>query len=200
MSRPVDERGAEMRQIFFESAQELLESLNDQALKLENKQGDTDNVRNIRRIVHTLKGDSAACGFRALSNAAHELEDALADENAFSHAELAEIAFRATDIFGAMMEAYRRGQVPAARKILKNSSPSKKTTRGKVGTRKRQAKPALDVAWSEYERVQAENAAQQGKRVFHLTTQIDPGCAMPIAARQLVLNALAPLGDVLAVR
>ena len=30
-----DERGAELRQLFFESAQELLQNLNDEALKLE---------------------------------------------------------------------------------------------------------------------------------------------------------------------
>ena len=49
MSRPTDERGAELRQIFFESAQELLESLNHAALKLENQQGDSETVRTIRR-------------------------------------------------------------------------------------------------------------------------------------------------------
>ena len=50
MSPTTDERGAELRQIFFESAQELLESLNDAALRLENEQGDGETVRTIRRI------------------------------------------------------------------------------------------------------------------------------------------------------
>jgi two-component system chemotaxis sensor kinase CheA len=198
MSRPSDERGAELRQIFFESTQELLESLNDSALKLENKQGDSETVHGIRRIVHTLKGDSAACGFRALTNAAHELEDALADENAFSHTELADIAFRAADIFGTMVNAYRRGQQPSPKQILRKS-------KGKPGSRRKLSPgkgvlEAVAVTWSEYERLQAGNAARQGKRLYHVTIQIDPACAMPIAARQLVLNSLAPLGEVLALR
>jgi chemotaxis protein histidine kinase CheA len=69
-----DERGAEMRELFFETAQELLQSLNEEALKLERNPADAELVRSIRRIVHTIKGDAAACGFRELSNAAHELE------------------------------------------------------------------------------------------------------------------------------
>ena len=80
MTHSSDERGAEMRELFFETSQELLQLLNDEALKLEKHPGDVELVRSIRRIVHTLKGDAAACGFRELSNAAHALEDALATE------------------------------------------------------------------------------------------------------------------------
>jgi two-component system chemotaxis sensor kinase CheA len=36
--------------------------------------------------------------------------------------------------------------------------------------------------------------------VYHITTAIDAHCAMPIAARQLVLNGLAPLAEVLGAR
>ena len=85
MTQFPDERAAEMLELFFESAQELLQTLNEEALKLEKRPGDAELVRGIRRIVHTLKGDAAACSFRELSNAAHDLEDALALESASSH-------------------------------------------------------------------------------------------------------------------
>ena len=41
---------------------------------------------------------------------------------------------------------------------------------------------------------------QQGKQVYHVTAQIDPNCAMPIAAQQLLLKALAETGEVLGTR
>ena len=56
MSHTSDERGAELRDLFFESAQELLQVLNDSALKLEKNPQDLEIVREIRRTVHTLKG------------------------------------------------------------------------------------------------------------------------------------------------
>src|ERR1700733_13798153 len=109
MTDSPDERGAELRELFFETSQELLQALNDEALKLEKKPGDEEIVRVIRRTVHTLKGDSAACGLRELSELAHQFEDALSLEGAAAHAALAEIAFAAADVFVAMLAAYHGG-------------------------------------------------------------------------------------------
>ena len=109
-----DERMTELRELFFESAQELLQALNEEALKLEKHPGDSEIVRSLRRIVHTLKGDAAACGYRELSEVAHQLEDALALESAAAHATLAEVAFAAADLFSAMLNAYRkRAKLPS---------------------------------------------------------------------------------------
>ncbi len=93
MTNPPDERGAELRELFFETSQELLQALNEESLKLEKNPGDEEIVRSIRRTVHTLKGDSAACGLRELSELAHLFEDALTLESAAAHGALAEICF-----------------------------------------------------------------------------------------------------------
>ena len=82
MTNSPDERGAELRDLFYETSQELLQALNEQALKLEKKLGDEEIVCVIRRMVHTLKGDSAVCGLRELSELAHQFEDALSFEGA----------------------------------------------------------------------------------------------------------------------
>src|SRR5438477_1701537 len=100
--------GAEMRELFFETSQELLQSLNDDALKLEKAPHDSEIVRSIRRTVHTLKGDAAACGFRELSELAHKIEDALAVDVTTSQLSLAELGFTAVDVFTAMLVAYRQ--------------------------------------------------------------------------------------------
>src|SRR6266481_2662436 len=190
-----------MRELFFETSQELLQSLNDEALKLEKQPGDVEIVRSIRRIVHTLKGDAAACGFRELSNAAHELEDALALQSACTHSSLAEVAFTAADTFGEMIAAYRRkSKAPSGeglRKIVRalGQNPTAKKSSKRVGTTTSGA-----VTWNEYEHVAAQNAANYGRNVYHVTATVDPHCAMPIAARQLTLNALNGAGEVLAAR
>jgi chemotaxis protein histidine kinase CheA len=72
-----DERAAELRDLFFESAQELLQELNEAGILLESDSGNSDALARVRRAMHTLKGDSAACGFRELSELAHGLEDLL---------------------------------------------------------------------------------------------------------------------------
>jgi two-component system, chemotaxis family, sensor kinase CheA len=203
MTQFSDERGAEMRELFFETAQELLQSLNEEALKLERNPADTELVRSIRRIVHTIKGDAAACGFRELSNAAHELEDVLALESASSLGNLAEVAFAAADTFGAMLAAYRRkGKLPSSAALAKMIRELAQPPKGKKRSTKTKAVKAAvpPAAWTEYEKLAIQNAASRGKNVYHITTAIDPHCAMPIAARQLVLNGLASSAEVLGAR
>ena len=173
MTQFSDERGAEMQELFFETAQELLQSLNEEALKLERNPADVELVRSIRRIVHTLKGDAAACGFRELSNSAHELEDALALESASSHGSLAEVAFAAADTFGAMLAAYRgKGKLPSSeplRKLIRELAQQPKAKgkeAGKSRSKRRQSAVA-PAAWTEYEKLASRRRRPGQERVPH---------------------------------
>ena len=202
MTNSPDERGAELRDLFYETSQELLQALNDEALKLEKHPADEEIVRGIRRTVHTLKGDSAACGLRELSELAHQFEDALSMEGAASHATVADIAFGAADLFAEMIAAYRKGgKLPSTRKLSKRieeltSGPAAKKSRKKKSASI--ATPAAD--WTEYEKLAMIQAQASGQDVLHVTVKIDPHCAMPIAGRQLIQNAISSMGPVLAVR
>src|SRR5579872_2729645 len=231
MTNSPDERGAELRDLFFETSQELLQALNEEALKLEKNPGDEEIVRSIRRTVHTLKGDSAACGLRELSELAHQFEDALSLEEAQSDAAVAEIAFATADVFAEMIAAYRKNtRLPATRALSKRiedltAAPKKNKTRngsgnktakvakGKPSTSKTPAsktpvsKSSLSKAsskapaqWTEYEKLAMTKAQSDGQDVLHVVAKIDPHCAMPIAGRQLVQNAIGTMGPVIAVR
>jgi two-component system chemotaxis sensor kinase CheA len=197
-----DERAAELKELFFETASELLQSLNEETLKLERQPGDLETVRTIRRVVHTLKGDSAAVGYTELSELAHQLEDALALETGDAPTALAEVAFAAADAFSAMLSCYRNGtKLPSTepvRKMIRNLARDPKSR--KPRNSKAPAVSAPEVDWTEYETLAAQGALKQGKQVYHIAAQIDPDCAMPIAAQQLILKALTEAGEVLGTR
>src|SRR5207302_9794443 len=109
VSRPPEDRVGELRTLFFESANELLQSLNEAGLELESRPADEEVIRRVRRAVHTLKGDSAACGFNKLSELAHELEDVLTPEIAQAPGtDLAQLVLTAADSFGSMLAAFQR--------------------------------------------------------------------------------------------
>ena len=220
MTDSPDGRGAELRELFFETSQELLQALNDEALKLEKKPGDEEIVRGIRRTVHTLKGDSAACGLRELSELAHQFEDALSLDGTATQTAVAEIAFAAADVFTEMIAAYRNGTklpstkslskkihdltaTPAAGKAKRTRKTAGRTSSAKAPTRKTSAARAdakVDALWTEYEKLAMTRAQASGQDVYHVVVKIDPHCAMPIAGRQLVHNAIGVMGPVLAVR
>jgi len=111
VTRPPEDRNAELRALFFESAAELLQSLNEAGLELEARPTDEEVIRGVRRTVHTLKGDSAAAGFPKISELAHELEDALTPQVAQKHGRrFAEVVLSAADAFESMLAAYQRNK------------------------------------------------------------------------------------------
>ena len=204
MTNPPDERGAELQELFFETSQELLQALNEESLKLEKHPGDEEIVRSIRRTVHTLKGDSAACGLRELSELAHQFEDALSLDTAAGHGALAEIAFAAADVFAGMIAAYHLGRAMPATEALRQrineltSAPAaKKSRRKKKST---EVAPQSGKDWTDSEKRALAQAQAAGLAIYDIVVKIDPHCTMSIAARQLIQNAISGIGQVLVVR
>ena len=204
MINPPDERGAELRELFFETSQELLQALNEETLKLEKNPGDEEIVRSIRRTVHTLKGDSAACGLRELSELAHLFEDALTLESAACHGALAEIAFAAADVFAAMLTAYHSGgalpTTQSLRKRINELTAAPAARKARRPKKSAAAAPAAGKDWTDAEKRALAQAQADGLGLYEIVVKIDPHCTMPIAARQLIQNAISGLGQVLVVR
>ena len=199
MTVPPEDRNAELRELFFESADELLQALNEQAMRLEKSPGDAETLRALRRSVHTLKGDAAACGYRELSELAHELEDALALDNPESASRVPDLVLRAADLFGAMLDAYRRKKKLPSTQALKQAITklaAKSTVKSK--TKKKGTKQS-ETRWSEYDQLAIRKTLDAGHTVLHVRVQLDPQCGMPIAARQMIKVTLAGMGEVIAI-
>jgi two-component system chemotaxis sensor kinase CheA len=204
VTNPPDERGAELRELFFETSQELLQALNEESLKLENHPGDEEIVRSIRRTVHTLKGDSAACGLRELSELAHQFEDALSLESAAGHGKLAEIALAAADVFAEMLAAYHgAGAMPATESLRERINELTAAPAARKARRRKKpaaTPPRSDQDWTDAEKRGLAQAQAAGLGLYDIVVKIDPHCTMPIAARQLIQNAIREIGRVIVVR
>ncbi len=193
-----DERMGELRELFFESAQELLQTLNEEGLQLEKTSDDAATVRGVRRTVHTLKGDSAAVGYRELSELAHHLEDVLTPEIAASSGPLiAEVVLSAADVFEAMLAAYRGNLQPPSGEPLEEMI-ARLAQRAGRDTPPQVFHPTFN--WTKYERLILAGALDQGRSVYNVAVQIHPACAMKGAALQLLRNVLQECGSILAIR
>jgi len=198
MSFSSDDRSSELRDLFFESAEEILQGMNEAGLALEQNPKDAENLRGVRRAVHTLKGDSAACGFRQLSELAHELEDVLVPELAEENAgAIAEVVLTAADTFHEMLAAYRNNLQPPSggalrdhiRKLLRNPD---------AAAQEPCVKPKFE--WTEYERLMIAEAFQRGETAYNIALYLDPSSVLPAAGFELVRKALDGAGTVLALR
>ncbi len=202
MSLTPEDRGSELRALFFESANELLQSLNEAGLELEARPSDAEVIRSVRRVVHTLKGDSAACGFSKLSEIAHELEDVLTAEMGEKHGpKFAELVLIAADTFEAMLSAHQRGVEPPGVdplrvfiRQLQNAPASSAAITGSVTT------SPTAFQWSEYEQLMISEAIHRGETVFNVALTVDQTSGMRAAAFQLIRNVLHGCGTVIALR
>jgi two-component system, chemotaxis family, sensor kinase CheA len=198
-----EDRGAELRSLFFESAAEQLQVINDTGLQLEKRPADEELIRRVRRAMHTLKGDSAACGFHALSEIAHELEDILSLKVAQSYgARLADVVLSAVDTFESMLAAYQKQQEPptaAPLRVLIHGLLEIPASANAPGDAADPSVPA-SFEWNEYERLMISEALLRGETVYNVALRIDPASAMRAAAFQLVRNVLHACGTVIALR
>jgi two-component system chemotaxis sensor kinase CheA len=204
VSRPPEDRNPELRAIFFESANELLQSLNEAGLQLEAHPADEDVIRLVRRAVHTLKGDSAACGFHKLSELAHELEDILTSQVGQKHgSRFAEVVLAAADAFEAMLSAYQRGKkLPSLEKLhalIRGLLVDMVPVPAAEAPQSTGAVPA-NFAWTEYEQLMISEAVHRNEFVYNVALRIDPNSLMRAAAFQLVRNVLHGCGTLIALR
>ena len=190
-----DERAAELRDLFFESAAEILQAMNEAGLALEDHPGDKENLRSVRRAVHTLKGDSAACGFRELSELAHELEDVLTPELTQQHSGLIpEVVLAAADTFHEMLAAYRNNLQPPAGGALREHI-QRLLTKPVVQPPKVAREAAFE--WTEYERLLIAEALRRGEHIYNVALYLDSE-SLPAAAFELIRKALEGTGKVIA--
>ena len=198
MSFPSDEQASELRDLFFESAQEILQGMNEAGLALEGHPGDVEQLRHVRRAVHTLKGDSAACGYRELSELAHDLEDVLTPELAKQNAGLiAEVILTAADTFHEMLAAYKNNlQPPAGGALHEHIS----RLLNKPAAQSQSAAHEAKFDWTEYERLMVVEAMRRGENVYNISLQLDPEALLPAAAFELARKSLEGAGRILAMR
>lgn len=193
MSFHANQHSSELLEVFFESAAEILEGMNRLGLALEANPGDLESLKHVRRSVHTLKGDSAACGFREITELAHRLEDVLAPEMAGkSTTRLGETVLAATDVFQEVLAAYRRNEAP----------PSTRAVRDLIQGLLQECSitaPAIQskADWTEYEQLLIDEACRRGDRVCHVAMVLAPDAQA--VGYQLARKALEGVGRLLAV-
>ncbi len=99
---------SEFHDVFFEEADELIESMEAELLEMLSDPDDAERVNTVFRAAHSIKGGSATFGFDAVAKFTHVMETLL-DEVREGHKEadqvLVDLLLRATDCLRAMVSA-----------------------------------------------------------------------------------------------
>ncbi len=120
------ENAEEMEEIiqdFLIEADELLEELDEDLIKLENSSQDTDLLNKIFRAFHTIKGSSSFLGFEKLTQLTHKLEDVLNKLRKFElelNSELMDAILAGVDKAKTMVEIIKENGDPESIDIEEN--------------------------------------------------------------------------------
>jgi len=99
---------------YLSSSRELLERSEETLLAVESAEAalTAEDLAGLKRLFHTLKGNSAMMGFDAVAGAAHVMEDALSASGRGDAAADEEVVLLLLAAIGRLSAAFRSGEVP----------------------------------------------------------------------------------------
>ncbi|AJW73453.1 chemotaxis protein CheA [Borrelia hermsii] len=127
----LDSDSKELLEIFFEEAQNLVDTLEENIMSLEDDPNNAETIDEIFRAAHTLKGGSASVDMMELSGFTHVVEDvfdAIRDNKLKICNDLVDLLLNALDVIKGMLDARLNGDV-----YLQDVSELKNKLRGFLG-------------------------------------------------------------------
>ncbi len=187
-----EEEFGELRKVYFTQAFDLVEDLQDDLLRLESDDAAPELIKNVKRMVHTLKGDSNSMGFEAVGTLCHRMEDALAAlavEAGQTDREATAVLLAVVDAVRSLLTEYEAGRTPdrpaEIHRRIEDLIERTGAGEGPEGT----VKDCRGQGSSEGRR--------SGRRVYDIDAFVHPQCAEPGAAALMLAKRLEDKGTVL---
>ncbi|MHB8880652.1 MAG: chemotaxis protein CheA [Thermodesulfovibrionales bacterium] len=186
----------EIKRIFYSQSYEIVETLQEALIELEGRPGDDALLKNIKRYIHTLKGDSNSIGLTSIGALCHRMEDVLAtviDRTGTQGRDAVDLLLECADAVGALLsesETGGRGSVPV-------------TVAGKIeaflshDAGAPEAAKSSRVQYTEYQELQAQDAAEKGMNVFEVDILFHPLCREKSVAAFMLMQRLKSRGQVI---
>ena len=212
----IDER--KILEAFLEEVKELLETLNQRLLDLENSPEDTDVINEIFRLAHSIKSESALVGYKKISTLAHKMEDIFERVRRnvlLVNTEIMDSLFAAfdrimkclatvengeneedvdiTDVVNPLLAILDEEAVPAstATAVKAADLPQPENVQQGDGTVMNVSVnnlKSLDVEFTEIEKSQIEDAVEKGEKLYKVLFHIEDDCDMKYPRAYLVFN------------
>lgn len=212
-----------MLEMYLFESTTLLDQLDEILLHSEKDENlSTDNVNEIFRIMHTIKGSSAMMEFDTICHVSHKLEDLFyiirengIDEDYFQ--ELFDLVLRVSDFLKEEVEKIRQGQKPSGEnkdlaseiidllERMNGSAPAnesqsavvRSSTQTGSATEEDTDTPSVETDTPQDNKAQAEGSTQDGQKTYFLHVNFTADCQMENIRAFMLVNKLDTVGKVL---
>lgn len=209
----IDEK--RLQHAFLEEVTELLESLNEKLLALEQSPEDPEIINEIFRLTHSIKSESSLIGFMKISSVAHKMEDIfekVRNNELLVDREITDSLFSGYDKIMEMITAVQQGKdeskfdvTEVVNKLLKilNESPDEKQKKGTATEEKEELLNTavldvnkIEIAFNDFEKGQIEDSLEKGEKFYKTIYYLSKDCDMRYPRAYLVYNNLTAIGTV----
>ncbi|CAI6027260.1 chemotaxis protein CheA [Cohnella sp. JJ-181] len=195
--------------IFIDEANEHLQSLNENMLRLEQQPEDISIVQIIFRSAHTLKGMSASMGFEDLASLTHEMEnvlDLVRNDKLKMNGHIFDTLFKCLDSLEGMVQDVVAGGTGSG-DVKELVSQLKQIVKGEPAAPAAPGQPAAAAASSELALVAAHmlldqyqlsvlrQSIENGSPAFHIEVTIREDCLLKGVRAYMVFDALERNGE-----
>lgn len=196
---------SEYTQVFLEEAEELLESLDQELVRLEQEKTNRALLNDIFRVAHTLKGSSASMGFDSIAELTHEMEsllDKIRQGNGEITSELIDVLLQSLDALRSLVdEVAGRPAQPVEVKALVDRLQSFSASDHQKGVPSNSPgaheQSIEDTSLTDSEQSVIRAAQEKGFYTYKITVRLDSGCQMKSVRAYLVFNRLEKMGEII---
>ena len=188
-----DER-MELMKVYYSGACEIIENLQDALLKLEAEPDSVDTLRELKRYVHTLKGDSGSVGLTSIGDLCHRMEDVLSlfTENGDGDQHGAvDLLLSCTDALRTLLAKTETGEDAGdVEAIICRINDF-------LGQTALKPHAPMAIILSEYQELQLQEAVKGGLRVYEVEVVFHPECGEKGIAARMALQRLGNMGHII---
>ncbi|MCK9494326.1 MAG: chemotaxis protein CheA [Dehalococcoidia bacterium] len=184
--------------VFLQEAETLIESLDEQIVRLEQDGASDDLIAEIFRVAHTLKGSSGMLGLEEMARLTHAMEDLFdrVRKGALTiDQDVTDVLLQCLDGISALKDAIASDNDPAV-DVDGLVEAIHRYAEGDTSSAPRAQTTALVLGEAEHERIEA--AAGDGRLPFRVSAALAPDSDWRAVRCFQLLNELGPLGEVVA--
>lgn len=204
-------------EIFLDETNEHLQNLNTQILELESDPENMDNINEIFRAAHSLKGMAGTMGYKRMQNLTHDMENVFSEVrngNIKVTPEMIDVLFQCLDA----LEEYKNNIQETSDegtndnenliKALNDILNVSKTEQAQPAKEEKAAAPAAestgtgtekwnDIAFDDSQIRVIKEAVKQGKNVYGINVVVQDSCILKAARAFLVFKAVEEKGEII---
>jgi two-component system chemotaxis sensor kinase CheA len=189
--------------IFIDEANDHLQALNENMLRLEQQPEDIGIVQVIFRSAHTLKGMSATMGFEDLASLTHEMEnvlDLVRNDKLSINGNIFDTLFKCLDSLDGMIQDVVGGGtgkgevgelVQRLKAIVDGDSGGQSATAKSAGSA-----DSSSLVLDQYQQSVLMQSLESGHRAYFIEVTVREDCVLKAARAYMVFDVLERLGEV----